>query len=57
MPDLSGLSDEQNTALKDLGWALDEYKQAIERRVAAEDAERKARYKLNEIGYQIAGVQ
>ena len=57
MPDLGPLTDEQRAALTDLGWALDEYRQAIERRVAATEAEEKARRRLNELGYQIAGVQ
>ena len=57
MPDMSGLSAEQNAALRDLGWALDEYQQAIERRVAAQREEQKARFQLNEISYRIAGVQ
>lgn len=57
MPDMSALTAEQNAALGDLGWALDEYRQAIERRINAETEERKARSKLYEIGREIAGVQ
>ena len=57
MPDMSALTPEQNEAIRDIGWALDEYKQAIERRVAATEAEAKARYTINDITYKIAGVQ
>lgn len=56
MPDLSGLTDDQRSALHELNTAVLMHREAVERRLAAEQIETAAAHRIEDLGYRIAGV-